>query len=169
MQRLLTGLLVAFFTLALGIAASMLWNSSRESRLSANYPNEAPTTAVYVTETVTETPSVSSSAPATAEVETERAGSSNLVKGGILHGKAVSKPQPAYPPVATAARASGTVVVEVLVDETGGVVSAKSISGHPLLQQAAVDAAKHARFSPTRLSGKPVKVSGTITYNFVLQ
>jgi protein TonB len=92
-----------------------------------------------------------------------------IVSGGVLNGKAISKPQPAYPPIARAARASGTVTVQILVDESGRVVSARAISGHPLLQQAAVQAAYQARFSPTLLSGQPVKVSGVITYNFVLQ
>lgn len=87
----------------------------------------------------------------------------------MLNGKAISKPQPAYPPIAKAARASGTVTVQILVDESGRVVSASAVSGHPLLQQAAVSAARQARFSPTLLSGQPVKVSGVITYNFVLQ
>lgn len=92
-----------------------------------------------------------------------------VVSGGVLNGKAISKPQPAYPPIAKAARASGTVTVQILVDESGRVVSASAVSGHPLLQQAAVAAARQARFSPTLLSGQPVKVSGVITYNFVLQ
>jgi protein TonB len=92
-----------------------------------------------------------------------------VVSGGVLNGKAISKPQPAYPPIAKAARAAGTVTVQILVDESGRVVSASAVSGHPLLQQAAVAAARQARFSPTLLSGQPVKVSGVITYNFVLQ
>ncbi|HEX8178786.1 MAG TPA: TonB family protein [Pyrinomonadaceae bacterium] len=91
------------------------------------------------------------------------------ISQGVLNGKAISKPQPPYPPIAKAARASGTVVVAIIVDESGKVTSAKATSGHPLLQQAAVQAAYQARFSPTLLSGQPVKVSGFITYNFVLQ
>ena len=92
-----------------------------------------------------------------------------IVNGGVLNGKAISKPQPAYPAVAKAARASGVVTVQILVDESGRVISASAVSGHPLLQQAAVAAARQARFTPTLLSGQPVKVSGVITYNFVLQ
>jgi len=92
-----------------------------------------------------------------------------IVSGGVLNGRAISKPQPAYPPIAKAARASGTVTVQIVVDESGRVISASAVSGHPLLQQAAVSAARNARFSPTLLSGQPVKVSGVITYNFVLQ
>ena len=91
------------------------------------------------------------------------------ISGGVLNGKAISKPQPAYPAIAKAARASGTVTVAVTVDESGKVISARAQGGHPLLQQAAVQAAYQARFSPTLLSGQPVKVNGVITYNFVLQ
>lgn len=91
------------------------------------------------------------------------------ISGGVLNGKAISLPKPAYPPIARAARASGTVVVQVLIDENGNVVSAHAVSGHPLLQGAAVGAARQAKFSPTKLSGQPVKVTGVIQYNFVSQ
>lgn len=91
------------------------------------------------------------------------------ISGGLIQNKAISKPAPPYPPLAKAARVGGTVYVQVTVDESGRVISAKAVSGHPLLQQAAVEAASEARFSPTRLEGQPVKVSGTISYNFVLQ
>lgn len=91
------------------------------------------------------------------------------ISGGVLNGKAISLPKPAYPAIARAARASGTVVVQVLIDENGRVVSANAVSGHPLLQAVAVGAARQARFSPTKLSGQPVKVTGVIQYNFVAQ
>ena len=89
------------------------------------------------------------------------------ISGGVLNGKATSLPKPPYPPAARAVRASGAVTVQVLIDESGSVVSASAVSGHPLLRAAAVAAARGARFSPTQLSGQPVKVSGVITYNFV--
>ena len=89
------------------------------------------------------------------------------ISGGVLNGKATSLPKPPYPPAARAVRASGTVAVQVLVDEYGSVVSASAVSGHPLLRAAAVSAARGARFAPTMLSGQAVKVSGVITYNFV--
>jgi protein TonB len=91
------------------------------------------------------------------------------ISGGVLNGKAISLPKPGYPPIARAAHASGTVTVQVLIDENGNVVSAKAVSGHPLLQAVAVAAARQARFSPTKLSGQPVKVTGVIQYNFVSQ
>ena len=90
------------------------------------------------------------------------------ISGGVLNGRATSLPLPVYPAIAKAAHASGTVVVRVLIDEDGNVVEAQAISGHALLHRAAEDAARMARFMPTRLSGEPVKVTGVITFNFVL-
>ena len=90
------------------------------------------------------------------------------ISGGVLDTKTTEKPVPIYPQIAKAARASGLVAVRVVVDEEGRVEQAKAISGHPLLQAAAVEAAYHARFSPTKLSGNSVKVSGVLTYNFTL-
>lgn len=89
------------------------------------------------------------------------------ISGGVLNGKATSLPKPPYPPAARAVRAGGSVTVQVLISETGSVISANAVNGHPLLRPAAVQAARSAKFSPTMLSGQPVKVSGVITYNFV--
>ena len=90
------------------------------------------------------------------------------VSGGVLNGKALSLPKPDYPAAARVARASGEVVVEVTVDESGKVIAARVISGHQMLRGAATAAARQARFAPTKLSGQPVRVIGTITYNFAL-
>jgi protein TonB len=91
------------------------------------------------------------------------------ISGGVLNGRAISKPAPAYPPIARAARASGVVIVAITVDEAGKVISAHAVSGPQLLMAAATSAAYQARFTPTMLSGQPVKVTGTISYNFTLQ
>ena len=88
------------------------------------------------------------------------------VSGGVLNGKAVDLPKPVYPPTARNAHAAGLVTVEVVIDEKGKVIAAKATSGHVLLREVAEQAAKGARFSPTLLSGQPVKVSGEINYNF---
>ena len=88
------------------------------------------------------------------------------ISGGVLNGKAISLPRPAYPPTARAANVGGAVQVHVLVDENGNVASATVVSGHPLLQSAALQAARNAKFSPTKIAGQPVKVSGVIIYNF---
>ncbi|HEX8338904.1 MAG TPA: TonB family protein [Pyrinomonadaceae bacterium] len=87
---------------------------------------------------------------------------------GVLNGGALKKPQPQYPSTAKGARAQGTVVVQTVVDEKGDVSSAVAASGHPLLQPAGAEAARTAKFEPTTVCGQPVKVSGVITYHFVL-
>lgn len=89
------------------------------------------------------------------------------ISGGVLNGKATSLPKPPYPAAARAVRASGAVNVQVTINESGAVVSASAVSGHPLLRQAAEQAARSARFAPTLLSGQPVSVTGVIVYNFV--
>jgi TonB family protein len=95
--------------------------------------------------------------------------SSNTITGGVMNDKAISLPKPAYPQIAKAAKASGTVVVQVLVDEQGNVVSARVVSGHPLLHGAARAAARQAKFPPAKRAGRPMKVSGVINYNFTLE
>jgi protein TonB len=92
-----------------------------------------------------------------------------IISKGVVNGSAINLPKPPYPPAAKAVRAAGTVSVQVTIDENGNVISASAAGGHPLLQQAAVSAARQAKFRPTLLSGTPVKVTGIITYNFVAQ
>ncbi len=89
-----------------------------------------------------------------------------MISGGVLTGKATSLPKPPYPAAAKAVGAKGAVSVQVVIDESGRVISASAVSGHPMLRAAAAAAARNARFSPTLLSGEPVKVSGVIIYNF---
>ena len=86
----------------------------------------------------------------------------------VLVSKAISLPKPNYPAMAKQIRLQGSVNVQVFIDETGKVISAKVISGHPLLVPEAQRAATQARFSPTMIGDHAVKVSGVITYNFVL-
>ena len=91
------------------------------------------------------------------------------IQGGVLNGKAISLPAPEYPAIARQAKASGSVTVQVTIDETGHVIEARAVSGHPLLQAAAVTAARQAVFAPTRLEGESVRVGGELVYNFVAQ
>lgn len=86
----------------------------------------------------------------------------------ILNGMAISLPKPAYPAAALDRKLAGIVVVKVLIDETGKVIKAQDMcGGPPYLSESAVKAALQARFTPTKLSGMPVKVNGLIQYNFV--
>lgn len=94
---------------------------------------------------------------------------SDAIQGGVLNDKATSLPKPVYPAIARQVKISGTVVVQVLVDEEGNVVSARVVSGHPLLHASALAAARQAKFPPERRAGRPVKVSGLINYSFTPQ
>jgi periplasmic protein TonB len=91
-----------------------------------------------------------------------------VVSKGVITSQAIYLPKPEYPEIAKRMRIQGTVSVQVLVDLDGTVISAKALSGSPFLTIGAQKAALQARFSPTLLSDQPVKVSGVITYNFVL-
>ena len=90
------------------------------------------------------------------------------VSGGVLNGVALSLPAPSYPETAKRMRTSGIVTVEVVIDENGKVISAQATAGPTTLREASVQAALRARFSPTKLSGQPVKVTGVINYKFAL-
>jgi TonB family protein len=87
---------------------------------------------------------------------------------GVINGRALDLPKPTYPPEAKAARITGTVVVRLMIDERGRVIRACSISGPPELQAASERAAYRARFTPTVISGVPVKITGIVTYNYKL-
>ena len=112
-----------------------------------------------------EAPAAAPAAPAATPV---RSGPLKPVSGGVLNGKAINLPAPAYPDIARRAGASGTVEVEVVIDVNGKVISAKATSGPALLRQSAEMAARLARFNPTLLSGQPMRVSGVIAYNFTM-
>ncbi len=93
----------------------------------------------------------------------------SAIAGGVLNGKAVSMPRPSYPVEARSAQDSGTVVVRVVINEVGTVIRACAIKGPTTLLRASEGAAYKATFTPTLLSGKPVKVAGVITYRFVIR
>ncbi len=85
---------------------------------------------------------------------------------GVINGKATNLPVPPYPPAARGVNASGAVNVSVMIDENGNVIAASAVSGHPLLRAAAEQAARAAKFAPTIISGRAVKTTGVIVYNF---
>jgi periplasmic protein TonB len=157
MRHFALRLVVALLTFAAGVTVTSLLSFRRAA---APDTQTAPNAVLVVAPSLDSPPPSYPSSVITMQTR---------VSGGVLNGKAISKPVPAYPPIAKAARAQGTVVVEIVVGESGDVISANAVSGHPLLQQAAMAAARQAKFSPTRLSGQPVQVSGTLTYNFVLE
>jgi TonB family protein len=85
-----------------------------------------------------------------------------------LQEMAVKRTQPAYPAIAKAAGAQGTVVVNLQVNEHGDVIAARAVSGHPLLRDAAQDAARQWKFKAAQNHGQPAKTQGIITFNFTL-
>ncbi|HSB10181.1 MAG TPA: TonB family protein [Blastocatellia bacterium] len=93
---------------------------------------------------------------------------STPVNRGVLQGSAILRVEPLYPDDARRHRVSGSVVVEVTVDECGLVINTRPLSGPGELRRAAEDAARQWRFAPTKLVGVPVKIIGTITFNFNL-
>jgi len=179
-------LLVALLTFGAGVAISSLWNylraplscprytSARPLIISTSEPliNEAtaPQLSLGKAETPLEQCKLGQSMPTpVVAFSNERDTSRRVFPNGVLQGKAISKPVPRYPAEAKAARVEGVVRVQVVVGESGDVISAKAVEGDELLRDAAVDAACRSRFAPTLISGTAVKVSGLISYNFVLQ
>jgi protein TonB len=89
-----------------------------------------------------------------------------MKSGGVLNGQAKFLPKPPYPASARMLNIEDSVNVQVVIDERGNVISAKAVSGHQLLRQAAEQAARSAKFDPTYLTGQAVKVTGVIVYRF---
>ena len=94
-------------------------------------------------------------------------GKPKMISGGVMNGRASKLPRPEYPVAAGTTGIGGQVTAKVVVSESGEVISAAAISGHPLLRDAAVRAACSAKFPPLLLQGNPIKVTGLLTYNFV--
>lgn len=86
----------------------------------------------------------------------------------LTQGRALRKAQPPYPGIARRAGVSGSVQVQISISETGEVTSATLLNGHPLLREAALQAARQWLFIPTELNGRPVRAIGVITFNFRL-
>jgi TonB family protein len=86
----------------------------------------------------------------------------------LVRARPVQRTAPVYPETARRAGIAGTVTVEVMVDSTGAVQSARAISGHPLLAEAATAAVREWRFEPARRGGRPVASRETVPINFVI-
>ena len=76
---------------------------------------------------------------------------------------------PVYPPMALQARVQGVVIISATISASGEVIDATVLNAQPLLAQAAVDAVRQWRFTPTRLNGVAVPVVMTVTVNFQLR
>jgi TonB family protein len=110
-------------------------------------------------------------APASIRLESEQnsnADEDQPVVEGPLQGKEITLMKPEYPAKAKSEGISGKVTVAIFVNKQGRVVSARALTGQPVLKVAAVVAAKSSKFSPEKLEGQRSKNSGTITYTFKL-
>jgi TonB family protein len=81
-----------------------------------------------------------------------------------LYANAIRRVALKYPPIARSARVRGSVEVEVVVDENGDVTSATVISGHPLLREAALEAAWQWKFNPFLQDDEPISVTGVLIF-----
>ena len=91
-----------------------------------------------------------------------------MASQGVSGGALERKVQPIYPPEARSARLQGTVVLQVVIDEAGGVQNLRTVSGDAVLAGAAIDAVRQWRYQPYLLNGQPVKMPIQITINFTL-
>ena len=91
------------------------------------------------------------------------------VEVGVLNGRAINLPKPAYPPIAKQMNATGQVAVKVAVDELGNITSAKAANGHPLLRAPAEAAARQSKINPVKVGNKSVQATGILLYNFINQ
>jgi protein TonB len=86
----------------------------------------------------------------------------------LTQGRVLRRVQPPYPVIAKQAHIQGSVQVQIDISETGAVTNVTLLSGHPLLRDAALQAAKQWLFIPTELNGQRVRAIGLLTFNFTL-
>jgi protein TonB len=90
------------------------------------------------------------------------------ISGGVAQGMLLQKTIPNYPPIAKAARVSGTVILQATISKTGTITNLRVVSGPPMLQQSAMDAVRSWRYRPYLLNGDPVEVETTVNVVFSL-
>ncbi len=100
--------------------------------------------------------------PPPAPIQTVRHG------GDVQSARLIHRVDPEYPPLAKRARIQGLVLLQATVDEEGRINELRLVSGHPLLNEAALAAVRQWRYSPTLLNGEPVRVITTISVIFKL-
>lgn len=102
------------------------------------------------------------------EAEAQKAADPNRTYGApsIMGGRPLKFIRPEYPPLPREANALGKVAVQIEVGEDGKVIRVLSVSGHPLLQQPAAEAALKHQFAPTVINGSPSKAQGTLKFTF---
>lgn len=91
------------------------------------------------------------------------------VGGAVSPPTRLSYAAPAYPHIAVVSKTEGSVILEATIDEAGVVRDVKVLRSIPLLDQAAIEAVRKWRYTPTRLNGAPVPVLMTVTVTFQLR
>jgi TonB family protein len=162
---------VALIVLSVFLVADLSSQAQRRrSRRPVKIPQiklSQPSSKICIADEETEGCAIDPSAP---EPETGIPNSKVRCSDCVVFGKVIENPAPCYPHEAKAESISGEVQVRIVVDELGKVIWAKALSGHQTLQQAAVRAACRARFTPSTLIGRKIKVKsvGVLTYKFEL-
>ncbi|SEG56909.1 outer membrane transport energization protein TonB [Bryocella elongata] len=127
-----------------------------------------PTTGTVMA--ATSGPAVWASSPAGSSVSVRPAPAARsdriAISGGVIAGMLLAPIVPVYPSIAKATRTEGTVVIEAVISTSGRIESAHAISGPAILQAAALEAVRSARYKPYLLNGAPTEVQTTITVNF---
>jgi protein TonB len=90
------------------------------------------------------------------------------ISQGVTRGLLIQRVEPAYPPLARAARVQGEVVLQAIIDRDGNIQNLQLMSGHPMLVPSAIAAVKQWRYKPYLLNGNPVEVETSITVIFTL-
>lgn len=88
--------------------------------------------------------------------------------GNLQAAKLLHQVTPAYPVLAKAGRVQGVVQLNAVIGKDGMVQEITLISGHPLLVEAAIQAARQFRYRPTYLNGLAVEVDTVINVQFRL-
>jgi protein TonB len=90
------------------------------------------------------------------------------LSSGVTTGLLLEPIRPVYPAIARAAGVQGTVVLEAVISKAGRIESLHTVSGPPLLRDAALNAVAVARYKPYLLNGEPTEVQTTVTVVFKL-
>ena len=83
--------------------------------------------------------------------------------------KLINNPRPDFVSIARSRRFSGTIKMDVAVetDEAGNVTAARLVGGDPAYKSVAEKAARGAKLRPTIVDGRPVRVGGVISHQFM--
>jgi TonB family protein len=100
----------------------------------------------------------------------ERPDSGNAKDGYFVHnGAPMYQIPPQYPLAARAQHLEGVVVFRAIIDKEGNVKKLDVLQGHPLLVDAARDAARQWRYTPSTMGGHPIEAETNITITFQLR